>query len=58
MATSRTAGVEPSRIAVNILRPPNRSVRAPTGTRPSAPTSTGVASISEIWPSLSPSSVA
>lgn len=57
-ATNRTAGTEIIRIAVNITRPPNRSVKAPTTMRPTAPTSTGVASMREICPSLSPMLVA
>ncbi len=57
-ATSSTGGTEASSTKVNILRPPKRSVSAPTGTRPSAPTSTGMASMSEICPSSRPSSVA
>jgi hypothetical protein len=57
-ATSSTAGAESSSTTVNILRPPKRSVIAPTTMRPSAPTSTGVASMREICPSSSPISVA
>src|SRR5664279_1689156 len=35
--------------AGNITRPPSLSVRAPTGTRPRAPTITGTATISACW---------
>jgi antitoxin (DNA-binding transcriptional repressor) of toxin-antitoxin stability system len=57
-ATSSTAGTETSSTAANMRRPPKRSVMAPTTMRPSAPTSTGVASMSEIWPWSSPISAA
>ena len=33
----------------NITRPPNRSVSAPTGMRPSEPTTTGTATSSACW---------
>lgn len=33
----------------NITRPPKRSVRAPTGIRPSEPTTTGTATSSDCW---------
>src|SRR3954453_4323790 len=36
----------------NITRPPNRSVRAPTGTRPSEPTTTGTATSKDCWNEL------
>src|SRR5215472_9749003 len=39
----------------NISRPPFRSVRAPTGIRPSAPTITGTATIRACWKLVSPS---
>jgi len=39
----------------NIRRPPYRSVRAPTGIRPSAPTITGTATIRACWKLVSPS---
>ncbi len=52
-ATSSTAGTDASSTTVNILRAPKRSVSAPVTMRPSAPTSTGVASMREIWPSES-----
>jgi hypothetical protein len=34
---------------VNIVLPPNRSVRAPVAIRPSEPTSTGMATSSDFW---------
>ena len=49
-ATSSTAGTDASSTRVNIRLPPKRSVIAPTRMRPSEPTRTGVASISEICP--------
>src|SRR6516164_1920895 len=39
----------------NISRPPYRSVRAPTGIRPRAPTITGTATIRACWKLVSPS---
>jgi len=48
-ATSSTGAIEISEIAVNILRPPKRSVRAPTGIRPTEPTRIGVATSSAVW---------
>jgi hypothetical protein len=33
----------------NITRPPNRSVSAPTGMRPSEPTTTGTATSKDCW---------
>src|SRR3954453_4204598 len=41
--------------AGNMTRPPSRSVRAPTGIRPSAPTITGTATTSACWNDESPS---
>src|SRR5204863_3664400 len=39
----------------NMIRPPYRSVRAPTGMRPSAPTITGTATSRACWKLVSPS---
>src|SRR5215471_2853645 len=44
MVASETSG--------NITRPPNRSVSAPTGIRPSDPTTTGTATTSACWSGL------
>src|SRR5215471_16469687 len=41
MVASETSG--------NMIRPPNRSVSAPTGIRPSDPTTTGTATTSACW---------
>ena len=53
-ATSRTNGMLASVSIGNMMRPPNRSVRAPTGMRPTEPTSTGVATRRAFWLLLRP----
>ena len=52
-ATSSTKGTVSSVRTGNMMRPPWRSVSAPTGMRPTAPTSTGVATSSAFWLLLS-----
>ena len=52
-AVSSTSGAVRARIAVNITRPPRRSVRAPTGTRAMEPTKIGIATSSAVCEELS-----
>src|SRR6516165_1335 len=52
---NRTGTIVANEMTGNISRPPYRSVRAPTGIRPSAPTITGTATIRACWKLVSPS---
>jgi hypothetical protein len=51
---NRTGTTVAAEISGNITRPPNRSVSAPTGMRPTAPTTTGTATSSACCAAVSP----
>ena len=53
--TNSTGTIVESEMSGNMIRPPNRSVNAPTGIRPSDPTMTGTATIRACWDPLRPS---
>ena len=52
--TNRVGRIVSAAISGNIVRPPRRSVSAPTGIRPSDPTTTGNATTSDCWNDVSP----
>lgn len=56
MPRNSTGTIVAVETAGNMTRPSNRSVRAPTGIRPNAPTTVGTATIDACWNGLSPSS--
>lgn len=54
--TNRVGMIVSAAMSGNIVRPPMRSVSAPTGMRPSEPTTTGSATTSDCWNEVSPRS--
>ena len=53
--TNRVGAIVSAATSGNMVRPPSRSVSAPTGIRPSEPTTTGRATTSDCWNEVSPS---